>query len=861
MKLPIQKAALLIAACTFLLAPVHSAAQPAMPDAVVVLAENSEVRVLVTSVDNLRVSMGLTDTPDRFALTSKESLYSVDLEISTEQSSYRIGELEVRFANQQVGEASYPAVLRLAGTTVDLSSSAFLEAGDRVRLTVSAPVPEDAPAEFLRIRATASATPVTVPLPGPATVIPQSSGELYANASRNTWYPLGVLDIRVDNVGMADSPVGRYAVNETRGLAVANVRIRNRSDSEYRIHKGSLSGTILLHDAGEAELAAIMFSTSDRIMDFSMLPGQEVDARLLFVAPPEATVSNVTVVEKIGSRGGDLSRRYNIDPNAPAPGMVASATVGVELSGQGGMAPSRDLLEIPDIPGDPDHDGRTVSDAMHTPAVASLPDTSAIRNAAGSPPIAGGGGSISLRLDESKLGYAPMPVEQLSTALKSAIAIDWENASTDSRQVLSVQAYSSSGQSSLRGNKTSRGSLTKSSGSASLQDAFIINGIFEDPLREAGAPPGLVFTGYDYPQTDIFSTASPQSGTFIRDPGQPGFDLSRFRRLGAGTGKIDPASLPEKYWILRVATASESGSLTHCNQCTVDLLFTASITATTLDPLIVPVETVLPDEVDIPGAKYSLRLTKLRIEDPEESSGDEAMMMLYTFFGRLGDEGTVVLYQRAGIGLTDAGAPGTDFPLYGSRLHLNEFPAAKPYQIMGFVAVAVERDSDSGARRDNIRNRIGDSLAAAWRSELGRHGTFRNNDRTPANRDLAVERFKTIVERLTGPMDGTGEERQPSAGPVHAMAKEPYLQEDHGLLHTVGGIVGYDDFFDAFGAFWIHVDDEANPGVLPRPSRRTNSTWGRFPDDFPTSEPFLRRFYGNGDLSIRWLLEFDLTRQ
>ena len=169
------------------------------------------------------------------------------------------------------------------------------------------------------------------------------------SAKQGTWYPLGTVDVRVKSWSIAEEGVADIAANETYDYAVANVGVRNRANQEIRLHKGLFQGTTMHADDRNYSATSLLFEQSDRTVDFPMLPGQEVNVRMVYRLPKDAKATELLVVEKIGGRSGALSRGYNIDLAATAPGLLASGTVGIESFQKQGFVASNDLMERPQV--------------------------------------------------------------------------------------------------------------------------------------------------------------------------------------------------------------------------------------------------------------------------------------------------------------------------------------------------------------------------------------------------------------------------------------------------------------------------------------------------------------------------------
>ena len=821
-------------------------------------------------------------------------------------------------------------VLRIANTTFTVD--ALLMPKTSMRLSADIRVPAWAKITSVAIKErSGKAAPRTFSLgggSGAVTTLPPESAAVWPRigASRETWYPLGTIDFMVQSYELATASIQRYTPDETKDIVIVNLWVRNRTIGDLRLHEGLFSGSRLVTDQGESDVVALLFGAADRRADFDMLPEQTVRLRAIAEVPKGAAINSVNVVEKIGARGGALSHEYIVDMNSTGGGLIAGQALYVVPSRSEGVVPSFDLMERPQNANLTGQSGPATVPAANT----RLPAATQQRIEDGLPDTAG---FVRMAVNDGLLEGRPLSFDEMSATLKSAVSASWGESATGQQWSLGIQAFSTDGATAATTSKAvdlSRERLPSMSGN--IRDAFIINGLFDEPLRRVDFPAEAVYVGHSYPGTDIFLLGNYK----VPYPGQPVFTNSIgagdvLERIG-GSGERsirDPgASVFEEIyglgdqpvWVLRLSSLSGSEEMP-CEECVIDLVFTAKdrdrvvsdvrsagtgispdlmatmptgsdatasqvldselvdggiellpdrVDPTELipptgtlagEPLIVPAgETLLLETAKIPTVEYNVRFNKLRIEDPEESSGDEPQLVLYTLKGRLGDASITTFARRVPIGLEDLGQPGTDIPLAGYLGGIT-IQSAAPYEINGMVLVAVERDGDSARSRDYSVQEISRQLRASWQSEMSRYVNFNHDDLSPANRDLSVQHLRSIVTRLAGPMDASDEEMRPSSGVIHATAANVY--NDNGLVDTISQIGGQhrsDDFFDVFSAFWINVNDESDPGLLPRPNRNRGPTWGRYPDTFPTNDEFLRRFYGNGDMSIRWVLSFDISK-
>lgn len=152
-------------------------------------------------------------------------------------------------------------------------------------------------------------------------------------ARSGTWYPLGVTDVRVDGVTIATEAVQNFAPDDSTDIAIVDFSARNRSNKDIRVHRGLYRETSVSTSDGDRDLLGLLFRNADRDTDFPLLPNDEVALRALFKVPKAANVESVDFVEKIGTRGGELSRRYIVGVGGVGQTVAGSAAPAVGVSG------------------------------------------------------------------------------------------------------------------------------------------------------------------------------------------------------------------------------------------------------------------------------------------------------------------------------------------------------------------------------------------------------------------------------------------------------------------------------------------------------------------------------------------------
>jgi hypothetical protein len=287
---------------------------------------------------NASYSLGLERTVPHQAVTSEEKVFNFRFTLANSVGSvFSINNGNPKVVFQDMRGFQYD-VDEFRLTSDPESAEAFLLPYQKLNINAVARIPADAwiVKAFVSVRSQTTPLEIAVdsvePLPSEVSADGRSIVSTVPG-KRETWYPLGTIDVRVDDVEILEDPLGRSRPQEGEKTVAVSARVRNRLNRNQRLHGALFTDTSLITSSGGAVLPkGLLFGGVDRDVDFQLLPDQEVSVRFVFTVDDSDQPVAASIVEKIGSRGGVRSRRYNIDLATPTPGFVNNATLGVESS-------------------------------------------------------------------------------------------------------------------------------------------------------------------------------------------------------------------------------------------------------------------------------------------------------------------------------------------------------------------------------------------------------------------------------------------------------------------------------------------------------------------------------------------------
>lgn len=355
-----QLASYLAILTVVLLWPAHAAAQAVETFSVGQYAELNTVSDRADSRLSVTVSSGeyalaWADIDQRWAVAGEEKLYVLRFQIRND--GQQVESIEPRLLRLLVTDdanRSYdePLAFRLPGTS--RSADARLVQSQSIDIETAFLIPADAAITSVFIAdARSDRGPGVQFSVNSAATLPRALSpdgvtiDPIVAARSGTWYPLGVTDVRVDSIDISSEPILNLSLTDDEDIAVVAFTARNRANSDVRIHRGLYRDTAVATADGDRDLLRIIFRDSDRDTDFPLLPGAEVSLRSLFRVPSEGSISSVDFVERIGTRGGLLSRRYRIGEGGSAGAVAGTTTPAVGVAGgasqaSGSSAPAAD---------------------------------------------------------------------------------------------------------------------------------------------------------------------------------------------------------------------------------------------------------------------------------------------------------------------------------------------------------------------------------------------------------------------------------------------------------------------------------------------------------------------------------------
>ncbi len=337
---------MLLALCPVLAAAQAETYSPGQYAELNTVSDRADSRLSVTVTDG-EYALAWSDIEQRWAVSGEEKLYLLRFRVRNDgQQVETIDPRVLQFLVTDEASRSFdePLAFRLPGTSQ--SANARLVQSQSIDIETAFLIPADAVITSVHVADARSgrgpgvrfSIDSTASLPRELSPDGISIDPIVA-ARTGTWYPLGVTDVRIDSIETASEPIMNLSPSEDDDIAVVAFSARNRSNADIRIHRGLYRETSVSTEDGDRDLLRVVFRDSDRDTDFPLLPGDEVRLRSLFRIPQGNSISSVDFVERIGTRGGLLSRRYRIGENGATVAGGHSPTVGV-AGGATGSTPA-----------------------------------------------------------------------------------------------------------------------------------------------------------------------------------------------------------------------------------------------------------------------------------------------------------------------------------------------------------------------------------------------------------------------------------------------------------------------------------------------------------------------------------------
>jgi len=133
------------------------------------------------------------------------------------------------------------------------------------------------------------------------------------SAGTGRWLALGVTDVRVNGHRSNNETTLGLAPRKGESIIRVDVSLRNRGMQELGIDRGTFRQSAIALEDGDRRPLARLVNPESGDTSIRMGPGETATATLLFKAPEGIRVDRADIVERIGYRGGALSRLYRVD--------------------------------------------------------------------------------------------------------------------------------------------------------------------------------------------------------------------------------------------------------------------------------------------------------------------------------------------------------------------------------------------------------------------------------------------------------------------------------------------------------------------------------------------------------------------
>lgn len=116
-------------------------------------------------------------------------------------------------------------------------------------------------------------------------------------AQMNTYYPLGALNVKLENVAYNDSAqMGEIELEENEKFLVAQIQVKNVSASEQFLRWDTFDPVITDTDGAEvANCADMLYKSKDTSFSTNLKPAQELTVRCIFKVPNDTDVKTLSM--------------------------------------------------------------------------------------------------------------------------------------------------------------------------------------------------------------------------------------------------------------------------------------------------------------------------------------------------------------------------------------------------------------------------------------------------------------------------------------------------------------------------------------------------------------------------------------
>ena len=132
-------------------------------------------------------------------------------------------------------------------------------------------------------------------------------------AATGVWYPLGGTDVRVNGFEVRSEPLGRFIPDDRMDIITVEFIARNRLNELYDVRQAIYAPTRLIVPGATVTLNEVWLRDHDNSVRWTLEPGDSVALRAIFKVAKGKIPAAIHFVEKMGPRGGLLSRQYEVD--------------------------------------------------------------------------------------------------------------------------------------------------------------------------------------------------------------------------------------------------------------------------------------------------------------------------------------------------------------------------------------------------------------------------------------------------------------------------------------------------------------------------------------------------------------------
>lgn len=121
-------------------------------------------------------------------------------------------------------------------------------------------------------------------------------------AQKQTYYPVGRYDLRLDSVATSTDPIGPAKPGRDKQFFIATVTVKNMTRQKVGFARGTFDATLRTPDGDKIKPARVAKASSTDEVYNDIEPGEEFTARFCFAVPVTAQLSKLVISEGIQGR-------------------------------------------------------------------------------------------------------------------------------------------------------------------------------------------------------------------------------------------------------------------------------------------------------------------------------------------------------------------------------------------------------------------------------------------------------------------------------------------------------------------------------------------------------------------------------